>query len=107
MSTDTSPYTFPDNRRGAWSGLVDAARAMLASSGEPPALRQRHRQDLADNARSLASNVATRVKARPVPPALIAAGLGIGLVFLLSKRARGAALSAGGHALDLYRRRMR
>jgi hypothetical protein len=107
MSTDTTPYTFPDNNRGAWTGLVDAVRAVLTSTGEPPAIQQHNRQELATNAKALAGNVVTRVKQKPIPPALIVAGVGIGLVFLLNKRARGAALAAGGFALDQYRRRMR
>lgn len=106
MATDTTPYTFPDNRRGTLGGLIDAARAVLGSASEPVASRQHHRRALASNARALAGNVATRVRARPVPPALIAAGIGLGLVFLFSKRARGAALTAGSFALDQYRRRL-
>lgn len=105
MSTDTTPYTFPDNNRGTLTGLIDAVRTVLSSYSEPQAAQQHHRQELATNAKALASNVATRVKAKPIPPALIAAGIGVGLVFLFSKRARGAALTAGSFALDQYRRR--
>ncbi|MDP2260499.1 MAG: hypothetical protein Q8J89_12375 [Caulobacter sp.] len=103
MTTDATPYTFPDNRRGTVAGVFDAARALLGSTREPPAARQLHQQELAANAKALAGNVASQVKARPIPPVLIAAG--IGLVFLFSKRARGAALTAGTFALDQYRKR--
>jgi len=105
MTTDATPYTFPDNRRGTVAGVFDAARALLGSTQQPPAARQQHQQDLAANARALAGNVASQVKAKPIPPVLIAAGIGIGLVFLFSKRARGAALTAGTFALDQYRKR--
>ena len=103
MTTDTTPYTSPDNRRGTVAGVFDAARALLGSSREPVA-RHQHQQDLAANARALAGNVASQVKARPIPPVLIAAGIGVGLVFLFSKRARGAALTAGAFALNQYRK---
>jgi hypothetical protein len=106
MPTDTTPYTFPDNRRGTVSGLIDAAKAVLKSSGDPVPAQQQHRQELATNAKALAGNVAAQVKAKPVPPLLIAAGVGVGLVFLFSKRARGAALTAGAFALDQYRKRL-
>lgn len=106
MSTDTTPCTFPDDRRGGWTGLLDAAKAVLTSTSEPHAIQQRRRQELATNARVLASNVATRVRQKPIPPALIVAGVGIGLVFLLNKRARGAALAAGAFAYDQYRKRL-
>jgi hypothetical protein len=105
MTTDTTPYIFPDNRRGTVAGVFDAARALLGSTRQPPAARQLHQQELAANARALAGNVASQVKARPVPPALVAAAVGIGLVFLFSKRARGAAMTAGAFALDQYRKR--
>lgn len=105
MTTDTTPYTFPDSRRGTVGGVFDAARAFLGARQQPPAARQLHQQELAANARALAGNVASQVKAKPIPPALIAAGIGIGLVFLLSKRARGAAMTAGTFALDHYRKR--
>lgn len=105
MTTDTTPYTFPDHRRGTVAGVFDAARALLRSPQESPATRHLHQQELADNAKALAGNVASQVKARPIPPALIAAGIGIGLVFLFSKRARGAAMTAGTFALDQYRKR--
>lgn len=106
MSTDTTPYTFPDNHRGGLSGLIDAVRRVLTSTSEPAALQQLHRQELATNAKALASTVATRVKEKPIPPALIAAGIGLGLVLLLNKRARGAALAAGTFAYDQYRKRL-
>ncbi len=105
MTTDTTPYTFPDNRRGTVAGVLGAARGLLGSTRQPVAARQRHQQELAANARALAGNVASQVKARPVPPILIAAGIGIGLVFLFSKRARGSAMTAGAFALDQYRKR--
>lgn len=105
MTTDTTPYTFPENRRGTVGGVFDAARALLRSPQEAPATRHLHQQQLADNAKALAGAVASQVKARPIPPVLIAAGLGIGLVFLFSKRARGAAMTAGTFALDQYRKR--
>lgn len=105
MTVDTTPYTFPDNRRGTVAGVFDAARALLGSTQEPPAARQLHQQELTANAKALAGNVANQVKARPIPPILIAAGIGIGLVFLFSKRARGAAKSASAFALEQYRKR--
>jgi len=105
MTTDTTPYTFPDNRRGTVAGVFDAARALLGSRQEPPAARQHHQQELAANAKALAGNVASQVKARPIPPALIVAGIGLGLVFLFNKRARAAAMTAGTFALDQYRKR--
>lgn len=105
MTTDTTPYTFPDNRRGTVAGVFDAARALLGSTQQPPAARQQHQQELAANARALADSVASQVKAKPIPPALIATGIGLGLVFLLSKRARGAAMTAGAFALSQYRKR--
>lgn len=105
MTTDTTPYTFPDNRRGTVAGVFDAARALFGSAQQTPATRQLHQQELADNARALAGNVASQVKAKPIPPVLIAAGIGIGLVLLFSKRARGAAMTAGTFALDQYRKR--
>ena len=105
MTTDTTPYTFPDNRRGTVAGVFDAARALLGSTRETPAARQLHQQELAANAKALAGNVASQVKAKPIPPVLIAAGIGIGLVLLFSRRARGAAMTAGTFALDQYRKR--
>ncbi len=100
MTADATPYIFPDNKRGALSGVVDAVRAVLTSTNQPQAIQQHNRQALAANAKALAGAVATRVRRRPVPPALIAAAVGVGLVFLFSKRARGAAAAAGAVALD-------
>lgn len=105
-ATDPTAYTFPDNRRGTVAGLIDAAKAVLRSTNEPAPQQQHHREELAVNAKALAGNVATRVKEKPIPPALIAAGIGLGLVFLFSKRARGAALTAGTFALNEYRKRL-
>ena len=105
MPADTTPYTLPDNRRGTFAGVFDAARALLGSTQEPPAARQLHQQELAANARTLAGNVAASVKSKPIPPVLIAAAVGVGLVFLLSSRARGAAKTAGAFALNHYRKR--
>lgn len=104
MTAETTSYALPDNRRGTVAGVFDAARALLGSTQEPPAARQLHQQELTANARALAGNVASHVRAKPIPPALIAAGIGIGLVFLFSRRARGAAVHAGAFALDKYRK---
>lgn len=104
MTATDAPYTFPDNQRGTLNGVVSAVLELLRSKGAPPATQQQHVQELATNAKALATNVATRVKSKPVPPALIAAGIGIGLVFLFSKRARGAALTAGTFAYDQYKK---
>ena len=103
-TTEPTAYTFPDNNRGGWTGLVDAVRTVLTSTGEPPAIQQHNRQELAANAKALAGSVATQVRQKPIPPALIAAAVGVGLVFLFSKRARGAAMTAGTFALDQARK---
>lgn len=104
MTATDAPYTFPDNQRGTLNGVLTAVLDLLRSRDLPPATQQQHVQELTTNAKALATNVATRVKAKPVPPALIAAGIGIGLVFLFSKRARGAALTAGTFAYDQYKK---
>jgi hypothetical protein len=104
-TTEPTPYTFPDNQRGTVAGLIDAAKALLGSAHQPPAAQELRREDLVVNAKALAENVVTRVKNKPIPPALIAAAVGVGLVFLFSRCARGAALTAGSYAVDQYRKR--
>lgn len=104
MTATDAPYTFPDNQRGTVNGVISAVLELLRSKDAPPATQQLHVQELTANAKALAGSVATRVKSKPVPPALIAAGIGIGLVFLFSRRARGAALTAGTFAYDQYKK---
>jgi len=104
MTTTETPYVFPDNQRGTVNGVISAVMELLRAKDAPAATQQLHVQELATNAKALAGNVATRVKSKPIPPALIAAGIGLGLVFLLNKRARGAALTAGTYAFDQYKK---
>lgn len=104
MTTTETPYVFPDNQRGTVNGVISAVMELLRAKDAPAATQQLHVQELATNAKALAGNVATRVKSKPIPPALIAAGIGLGLVFLLNKRARGAAVTAGAYAFDQYKK---
>lgn len=100
MSGFDTPYTIP-TRRGGLDGIVDAVRDAFRSHA--PEVQARGRE-LTENARHAAGAVATRVREKPIPPALILLGVGIGLTLLFNKRARGAAIAAGGLAYNQYKK---
>lgn len=101
MSGFDTPYTFPETRRGGIDGLIDAAKNLFLARA-PEVQARGH--DLADRGRAIAEDVATRVRAKPIPPALILLGVGIGLTLLFNKRARDATIAAGGYAFDQYKK---
>jgi len=114
MSGFDTPYTVPETRRGG-NGLISAAKDLFRSRddtapapapGTAPAdgYAPPRGQEFTDNARTIAGNVATHLKQKPIPPALILLGVGIGLTLLFNKRARDATISAGGFALDQYKK---
>ncbi|MES2033805.1 MAG: hypothetical protein V4466_06495 [Pseudomonadota bacterium] len=104
MSSFDTPYTMPPARRTGVDGLIDAAKGLFRPREEYPAPGQPRVQEFADNARVVAGNVATHLKQKPIPPALILLGVGIGLTLLFNKRARDATISAGGFAFDQYKK---
>jgi hypothetical protein len=107
MSSFDTPYTFPEPRRGGLDGLIDAAKTLFRSRDDnataAPSIAPRA-QEFTDNARVIAGNVATHLKQKPIPPALILLGVGIGLTLLFNKRARDATIAAGGFAFDQYKK---
>lgn len=104
MSSFDTPYTGPQPRRGGVDGLIDAARDLFRSREDTVAAVQERGRELGENARVAAGRVATHVKQKPIPPALILLGVGIGLTLLFNKRARDATISAGGYALNQYKK---
>lgn len=74
------------------AALAEDARDHLSSAREK-GLDLAHASS--DQAVKIARRASVEVRKRPVSTGLIAAGIGVGLVFLLSSRARGAAVQAG------------
>lgn len=91
---------FQQNHTGSIGDVAKSAKKLFDARKASPTVRQFRKRELESNARALADGV----KAKPIPPLLIAVGIGAAAVLLFNKRARGAALAAGTFALDQYRK---